>query len=300
MPHADRPILVLGAGGQVGRALVALLGDRCVGLDRSGADLAEPDRLPDVLDVHAPRAVINAAAYTLVDRAESEARLAATINGEAPGVIARWCAGAGVPLVHFSTDYVFPGDGETPWSESDDVAPLNTYGATKLFGERRIAEAGGRWLVFRTSWVYDATGRNFFTTMLRLMAERRELSIVADQHGAPTYAPHLAAAAVSALRTAEAATTFPSGIYHLCNAGETTWHGFACAIRDEARAHGVALDVETIAPITSAEYPVPATRPANSRLDTSKAHQTFGLSLPDWREGLAECMTIYEDHRPAV
>lgn len=300
MPHAERPILVLGAGGQVGRALVALLGKRCVGLDRGRADLAEPDHLPAVLDAHAPRAVINAAAYTLVDRAESEVQLAATINGEAPGVLARWCADAGIPLVHFSTDYVFPGDGATPFTESDAVAPLNTYGATKLFGERRIAEAGGRWLVFRTSWVYDATGRNFFTTMLRLMSERRELSIVADQHGAPTYAPHLAAATISALRTAEAAPAFPSGIYHLCGSGETTWHGFACAIRDEARARGMSLEIDSIEPITSAEYPVPATRPANSRLDTSKAHQIFGVSLPDWREGLAECMTVYEDHRPAV
>jgi dTDP-4-dehydrorhamnose reductase len=300
MPHADRRIVVLGAGGQLGRALVALLGESCIALDRGRADLSEPAALPGILESHAPSAVINAAAYTMVDRAETEVELASTINGEAPGAIARWCAEHEIPVVHFSTDYVFPGDGVKPWSETDAVAPLNAYGASKLAGERAIAEAGGRALIFRTSWVYDATGRNFFTTMMRLMSERTTLSVVADQHGAPTYAPHLAVAAIAALERASAATVFPSGLYHLCNAGETTWHGFVCAIRDEALERGIELAVEEIIAITSEEYPVPATRPANSRLNTNKAQQILGVSLPDWREGLTECMTIYEDHRPAV
>lgn len=299
MPHADGRILILGAGGQVGRALVEMLGDRCTGLGRSEADLAAPATLTEALEPYAPSAVINAAAYTLVDRAESEGHLASTINGESPGVIARWCAGRGVPLVHFSTDYVFPGTGSEPWVESDAVAPLNTYGATKLFGEQRIAEAGGRWLIVRTSWVYDAVGRNFFTTMLALMSERTTLSIVDDQHGAPTYASHLAAATIRALDSATAMPVFPSGVYHLCNGGETTWYGFACAIRDEAVARAIPLAIERIDPISSAEYPVPARRPANSRLNTSKAREILGVALPDWRDGLAECMNVYEDHRSA-
>jgi dTDP-4-dehydrorhamnose reductase len=286
----DRRIVVLGARGQVGRALLALLGNGAIGVDRSVADLEQPGALAETLDDIAPDAVINAAAYTQVDRAESEPELAMRVNCESPGVIARWCAARGIPFVHYSTDYVFDGSGERPWLETDPTGPLSIYGASKLAGERRIAEAGGRWLVFRTSWVYDAAGRNFVTTMLRLMGERPTLSIVADQHGAPTYAPHLAAATLAALDRAIAADEFPQGLYHLCGGGETTWHAFAAEIEHEARLRGMELAVESLVPITSDEYPTPATRPRNSRLNTNRAYETFGVRLPEWRRGLVECM----------
>jgi dTDP-4-dehydrorhamnose reductase len=294
MPDADARVLVLGAGGQVGRALVALLGERGRGLDRAHADLTFVDALPDVLATHGPSVVINAAAYTEVDRAESDIDTAMIVNAEAPGVIARWCAAEGIPFVHFSTDYVFDGAGDEPHRESDPVAPLSIYGASKLAGERRVAESGGDWLVVRTSWVYDAIGRNFLTTMLRLMRERSTLDVVDDQHGAPTYAPHLAAATLAALDRACAirrdGREYPRGIYHLCATGETTWHGFAVAIGDEARRRGIELAIEQIIPIPSDRYPVAAVRPKNSRLNTDKAHDVLGVRLPHWREGLTECI----------
>jgi dTDP-4-dehydrorhamnose reductase len=292
MRGSEHRVLVLGAGGQVGRALVAALGESAIGFDRDGADLSRPESLVERLDAHRPSSVINAAAYTQVDRAESEQALAMTVNGESPGIIARWCAARDVPFIHYSTDYVFDGSGSEPWDEDAPVAPLSVYGASKLAGEQGIAGAGGRWLVIRTSWVYDAVGRNFVTTMLRLMRERSELSVVADQHGAPTYAPHLTSATISALSAALAMPAFPRGIYHLCNAGETTWHGFASAIAESARARGMELAVERINAITSAEYPVPATRPKNSRLNTNKARRVLGVALPDWRQGLVECIEM--------
>jgi dTDP-4-dehydrorhamnose reductase len=285
-----REIMVLGAGGQVGRALVEALGPRAIALGRSDADYSRPTTLPAVLDRFKPAAVINAAAYTQVDRAESEYDEALRVNGEAPGILAGWCAAHDVPLVHYSTDYVFPGTGFRPWTETDAVGPLNAYGRTKLEGERRVAAAGGQWLIFRTSWVYDAIGRNFFTTMLRLGQERETLSVVADQHGAPTYAPHLAEATLRALERAMAQAEFPSGIYHLCHGGETTWHGFSEAIFAGARYRAHNLRVESVRPIASSEYPTPAKRPLNSRLDTSRALATFGVQLPHWLVGLDACL----------
>jgi dTDP-4-dehydrorhamnose reductase len=234
--------------------------------------------------------VINAAAYTQVDRAETEERLALTVNGEAPGLIAQWCAERAIPFVHFSTDYVFPGSGDRPWTEEDQPAPINAYGRTKLEGERRVAAAGGAWLIFRTSWVYDASGRNFVTTMLALGQERDTLRIVADQHGAPTYAPQLAAAVIAALDRARGMPVFPSGTYHLCNTGSTTWHGFAEAIFARAAADGMVLSVTSVEPIASASYPSPAQRPANSRLNTDKARKLLDVSMPSWQCGLARCM----------
>lgn len=283
-------ILITGSTGQVGRALVELAGERCIGLDRSQLDLSQPERLASCLEQWNPAAVINAAAYTQVDQAEKEEELARTINGEAPGVIARWCAARGIPFVHFSTDYVFAGNGERPWTEEDAVAPLNAYGRSKLEGEQQVAAAGGRYLIFRTSWVYDATGKNFVTTMLRLARERETLNVVADQHGAPTYAPQLAAATLTALEQAQSLAQFPSGIYHLCHSGETTWHGFAEAIFAAARGRGLDLKVQTVGAIPSSAYPVPAKRPENSRLNTAKAQQVLGVRLPDWHVGLSECM----------
>lgn len=294
MQHDSRRIAVLGAQGQVGRALVSKLVDECIAVDRAGADLAHPGLLPSILDRLNPSAVINAAAYTAVDRAEIERELAMTVNGESPGVIANWCAQRGIPMVHFSTDYVFPGTGSVPWREDDPVAPLNHYGATKLAGEIAIAEAGAKSLVLRTSWVYDSRGRNFVTTMLRLARERESLSIVADQHGAPTYAPHLTRAAIEALRNSAQLATFPTGIYHVCNSGETTWYEFALEIFAAARDRDIDLLVKDVAPIATADYKTPAPRPLNSRLDTQKASAVLGISLPHWRDGLFECMDDYE------
>lgn len=287
-------ILIFGANGQVGRALSAALGPACAALSREQADLADEGAVESALSAHAPRAVINAAAFTAVDAAETEVEAAHAVNAVAPAIMARYCAGRGIPFVHFSTDYVFDGSGSTPWREEDAPAPLGVYGAGKRAGEEAVRASGGKYLIFRTSWVYDAEGKNFFTTMMRLAREREELRVVNDQHGAPTYAPHLAAAALSGLEQACSMAEFPSGIYHLAAAGETTWHGFAEAIFSAARARGDALKIRRVQAISTAEYPLPAARPANSRLDCGKAKRVLGIALPSWQEGLSECMERYD------
>jgi dTDP-4-dehydrorhamnose reductase len=233
----------------------------------------------------------------VVDKAESEPKLAMRVNAEAVGQLAAWCKQRDIPLVHFSTDYVFDGRGSAPRKEVAATAPLNVYGETKLAGERAIAETGAKSLIFRTSWVYDAHGRNFFTTMLRLFAEKEELSVVSDQVGAPTYAPALAEAVISALSAALAAKTFPSGVYHLCHSGETSWHGFAEAIFALARSRVSGIRCGRINPISTADYPTPAKRPQNSRLDCAKAHRVFGVSLPNWEEGLQTCIEEKYGHK---
>ncbi|MEK6704358.1 MAG: dTDP-4-dehydrorhamnose reductase, partial [Bdellovibrionota bacterium] len=238
-------------------------------------------------------AIINAAAYTQVDRAEEEVESCRLINGEAPGVIAGWCAKKQIPFIHYSTDYVFSGNGDKPWREDDPVSPLSAYGQSKLLGEQTVAKAGGKWLIFRTSWIYDAKGKNFLQTMLRLAKEKDEINVVADQIGAPTYATHLAAATLRALDKALRSEPFPSGIYHLCNRGETSWHGFAEAIIASAKNSGISIRVNKVNAIQTKDYPTPARRPQNSRLCTDKAMRVFATELPDWGEGLSECMTIY-------
>lgn len=283
-------IAVLGAGGQVGRALVSLLGERGIGLSRVEADLADVQAVITTLEASQPDAVINAAAYTQVDKAESEAELATRINAEAPEALAAWCAKRDIPFIHYSTDYVFDGSGQKPWGEDDAAAPLSTYGRSKREGERGVEAAGGKYLIFRTSWVYDAEGKNFLNTMLRLGAEREALKIVDDQHGAPTYAPHLAQMTVAALDKASGMQAFPAGVYHAVNAGETTWCGFAKAIFARALEKQVPLAIKTVEPIPSVAYPTPAVRPLNSRLNCEKLHTVFGLSLPHWEQGLAEAM----------
>jgi dTDP-4-dehydrorhamnose reductase len=293
MTETDRKVLVLGAGGQLGRALMKKLGARGIGLTRAEADLGKPETLLGVLDGYSPEAVINAAAYTQVDRAEEEEQLAFCINGEAPGVIARWCAIKQVPFVHFSTDYVFDGSGSDPWLEEDPPSPLNAYGRSKLIGENLVEAAGGQWMILRTSWVYDAVGHNFFTTMLRLGKEREALRVVNDQYGAPTYAPHLAAEALQVLDRAVDLVEFPSDIYHLCGAGETTWSEFAGSIFAAARERGLELKVKTVEPIATADYPTPAQRPLNSRLDTSRIHDELSVQMPHWQVGLSECLNEY-------
>lgn len=296
-------IAILGASGQLGSALLQLCqktGRVARAFSREQIDLTHSEvlseRLTAVLGADVS-VVVNASAYTQVDKAESpvEAQIAHQVNGLSPGVLARWCAERDIPLVHFSTDYVFPGTGQTAWVETDVTQPLNAYGRTKLEGEHQIAQAGGKYLIFRTSWVYDGYGKNFLKTMLRLAADRTELSVVSDQVGAPTYAPHLALGSLTALDHALKLPSFPSGIYHLCNRGETTWHGFANAIFDLARKNGQSLRIEKVNAILSDAYPTPAKRPLNSRLNTSQVERVFGVALPDWKVGVQECISdIYK------
>jgi dTDP-4-dehydrorhamnose reductase len=286
-------ILVTGVTGQVGGALVERLrsGGTIIAADRALLDLARPDEIPAALDRMAPDLIINPAAYTAVDRAEDEAALAFRVNGEAPGALARWAAGRAVPLMHFSTDYVFDGAGSQPWREDDPTGPLSVYGASKLAGEDAVRAAGGPHLVIRTSWVYAAQGANFLRTIARLARERAELRIVVDQFGAPTSAGLIADAVFRIVATngANLAERFAGagGLVHLAAAGETSWHGFAAAIVDGLKARGVALAVAQVTPIATADYPTKARRPANSRLDLTRLKQIFGIETPHWEKAVA-------------
>jgi dTDP-4-dehydrorhamnose reductase len=280
--------LVTGAAGQVGGALVPALREQVptVASDRTLLDLARPWEIGSVLDQIEPELIINAAAYTAVDRAEDERDLAFRINADAPGAIARWAAGRGVPLIHFSTDYVFNGTGNRPWREDDPTGPLSVYGASKLAGEMAIRAAGGRHLIIRTQWVYAATGANFLRTIARLASERKELRIVADQYGAPTSARLIADVVATMIRSGPVPLTsrihLSGGLINVAACGETTWHGFTIAIVEGLRLRGINLTVETILPITTAEYPTKARRPANSRLDLTRLKEAFGVRTPKW------------------
>lgn len=286
-------ILLIGANGQVGWELARSLqplGD-VVACDRARADLSQPQTLAALVESVAPQIVVNAAAYTAVDRAEQETALAMTVNGEAPGVLAAAARKAGALFVHYSTDYVFDGSGDAPRDERAPVAPINAYGCSKLEGERAVAAAGGDWLVLRTSWVYAARGQNFVRTMLRLGAERETLRVVDDQVGAPTSARLIADATAQLLagaRHERRQGSFSPAILHLCAAGETSWHGFAQAIFDGWRglAGDSALKVRELVPIPTSGFPSPAARPGNSRLECSRVRERFELHLPDWRVGL--------------
>jgi dTDP-4-dehydrorhamnose reductase len=284
-------ILILGSGGQVGRALLAELGARARGLDFPDADFTKPDGLLQRVRALRPEAIINAAAYTAVDQAEKEEELARKINAGTPGALASLAGELGVPFVHFSTDYVYSGEGNRPRTEDEVPAPLNAYGRTKLEGDRLVAASGARHLILRTSWVYDAQGKNFLNTMLKLGAEREELSVVSDQIGAPTYAPDLARATLAALEKALALPEFPSAAYHLSASGETSWHGFAEAIFAEARGRGMPLKLRRLRAIPSGDYPTPARRPLNSRLSNAKIAERLGVRMPSWREGLVACFS---------
>jgi dTDP-4-dehydrorhamnose reductase len=289
---APAKILLLGCNGQVGWELqraLAPLGE-VVALDRHGApglcgDLTRPDALADTVRALCPAVVVNAAAHTAVDKAESEPELARTINTDAVAALAGAVAQTGAWLLHYSTDYVFDGSGTRPWREDDAPAPLSVYGRTKLDGEAAIRASGCRHLVLRTSWVYAARGGNFARTMLRLAAERERLTVVADQIGAPTGAELIADVSAHALRAALANPAL-AGTYHLAAGGEASWCDYARFVIDEARALGAELKVQEVAPIPTAAYPTPATRPLNSRLDTAKLRTAFGLTLPDWRSGV--------------
>jgi len=286
-------VVVTGVTGQVGAALLSALAGlvELVPADRSVLDLARPDTIGPALDRLLPDLLINPAAYTAVDRAEDERELAFRVNAEAPGAIARWAAGHAVPLVHFSTDYVFDGSGSRPWREVDAPRPLSVYGASKLGGETAVQAAGGPRLIVRTQWVYAASGKNFFNTIDRLARERKELRVVADQFGAPTSARVIAETVASIIgpngRSLAERFAAADGIVNVAATGETSWHGFAVAIVEGLRARGVVLEAEKIVAITTADYPTRAKRPANSRLDLTRLREIFAVEPPSWQQALA-------------
>jgi dTDP-4-dehydrorhamnose reductase len=286
-------ILLLGANGQVGTELrrsLAAVGD-LVAATRSGeldgracerADCDDPSGLAALVERVRPDVVVNAAAYTAVDRAEQERDAAWRVNAEAPRVLADACARHGARLVHYSTDYVFDGRGMRPYREDDPTAPLGVYGASKLAGEDAVRASGALHMIFRTAWVYAAHSHNFLRTMLRVGGERDVLRVVADQVGTPTPASLIADVTANALRHPSA----PAGTWHLTADGQTTWHGFAEAIFAGAVRRGLLPRAPMVEPITTADYPTPAARPAYSVLDTRKLRETFGISLPAWQDGL--------------
>jgi dTDP-4-dehydrorhamnose reductase len=294
MPHNDAAtpvVLITGSNGQVGFELqrsFAPLG-RVIALDRNTCDLSNVDALRRVVREYRPDVIVNPAAYTAVDRAESEPELAHAVNGVAPGVLAEEAHALGSLFIHYSTDYVFSGDHEVPYTEADPVGPRSVYGKSKLAGEQAVAAVGASALVLRTSWVAGAHGSNFAKTMLRLARERETFNVVADQFGAPTTASLIAdvtAQIVGRFWLHADRTSFPAGLYHLASAGETSWHLYAREVLSYASQRGAVLkaDPERVLPIPARDYPLPAPRPSNSRLDTTRLRSTFGIHLPDWKQ----------------
>ena len=284
-------VLVLGRNGQVGTALTQSLQGlgELITLDRAQLDLANQDAIRTALRELQPQMIINAAAYTAVDAAESDEATAFQINAEAPRVIAEESERLGATLIHYSTDYVFDGGKQGAWLEDDATAPLSVYGRSKLAGEQAITDVGGTHLILRTSWVYGRHGKNFLLTMLKLAETRDELAVVDDQMGAPTWAVTIADATAAIIRDSgePAQLAALSGVYHLCAGGHTSWFGFAEAIF----AHASVQRKPKLRPITTAEYPTPAKRPANSMLNTDKFRHTFG-DLPAWDDALQTCMKV--------
>ncbi|MGN4051351.1 dTDP-4-dehydrorhamnose reductase [Pseudomonas sp. SM4] len=289
-------ILLLGKNGQVGWELqrsLAPVGE-LIALDRHpvgslSGDLSDLDALRATIRQVKPDVIVNAAAYTAVDKAESDIELADRVNGLATQVMAQEAATLGAWLVHYSTDYVFSGEGLTPWRETDAVSPVNHYGASKLAGEQAIVASGCKHLIFRTSWVYAARGNNFAKTMLRLAKDRDTLGVIADQIGAPTGAELIADVTAQAIGQVLLRPEL-AGLYHLAAAGEVSWHGYASHVIDFAKANGEALAVTAINPIDTTAYPTPARRPLNSRLDTQKLRDNFSLHLPDWQSGVTRML----------
>lgn len=290
-------ILLFGKDGQVGWELqrsLAPLGE-LIALDSHSTELCGDFTnlagVAQTVQSVAPDVIVNAAAHTAVDKAESEPDLVRTINALAPGVLAQVAKRVNAWLVHYSTDYVFDGNGDKPWLETDATTPLSVYGATKLEGEQLIQKSHCLHLIFRTSWVYGTRGGNFAKTMLRLAQERDSLKVINDQIGAPTGAELLADVTAHALRAARRQPEM-SGLYHLVAAGETSWHGYASFVLDIARQSGIPLKVapETIQPVPTSAFPTPAKRPHNSRMDTAKLQRTFDLSLPQWQSGVARML----------
>lgn len=292
-------ILLLGKNGQVGwelqRALAPLGELVALDFDSPGplsADFSKPDSLAATVRAVAPNIIVNAAAHTAVDKAESEPDVARAINATAPGVLAREAAALGAWLAHYSTDYVFDGSGSTPWVEDSPTGPLSVYGRTKLEGEDAIRHSGARHLIFRTSWVYAARGGNFAKTMLKLAKERDKLTVIDDQIGAPTGADLLADITAHALRHALQHPEV-AGTYHAVAAGQTSWHGYARHVIEFARERGQPLQVapDAIAPVPTSAFPTPAKRPSNSRMSTAKLRGSFGLHLPAWQVGVERMLT---------
>jgi len=290
-------IMLIGANGQVGwelsRSLLPL--GEVVALNRTQCDLSRPETLPAVVQKIKPDVIVNAAAYTAVDKAEEEKELATIINGTSVGVLAEEAKKLNALLIHYSTDYVFDGTKQTPYTEEDIPNPINAYGRSKLIGEQAIQQAGCDHLILRTTWVYAARGKNFLKTMLRLAQEREELKIVADQYGAPTWARNIADVTAHVLATAKRerlAGKFTSGTYHLSASGKTTWHGFASAIIERARhvAPAGTIKVNRVLPISTEDYPLPAERPKDSQMDSSSLTASFGVTMPDWYHAMELCI----------
>jgi dTDP-4-dehydrorhamnose reductase len=287
-------ILVAGGQGQLARALVeqahAREGVQLVAMGRPQLDLCAPDTILRAIDAVRPDLVVNAAAYTAVDKAESDEAAAFALNCDAAAALAAAAKAAGCPIVHVSTDYVFDGANAWAYVETDPTGPTGVYGRSKLAGEAAVMNANPEHLIVRTAWVYAPYGNNFLKTMVRLARERPELRVIADQRGNPTYAPHLAAAMLAVATQLGARDRPPAwGIYHAASSGETTWHGFAAAIVEAGKRLGVPQ--VPVTPITTADYPTPSKRPANSCLDCSKLEHTFGVHLPPWQQGVHECMS---------
>ena len=291
-------ILLTGCNGQVGWELARTLPTlgQVVATDSQSLNLADGEAIHRVVAEVRPQIIVNAAAHTAVDKAESERHRARAVNAIAPGLLAEAATRHGAVLVHYSTDYVFDGSGSALWREEDPSAPLNVYGASKLEGEHAIRERCRRHLIFRTSWVYGLRGANFLLTMRRLMGERPELKIVDDQIGAPTWCRHLAEATAQVLAQVASAARGadkpePWGVYHMTNAGEPSWHGFATAIQElDTTARLPDGSPARLLPIPSQDYPTPARRPLNSRLDNGKLERVFGIRLPHWRDALSLCL----------
>lgn len=287
-----KKILLTGVSGQVGHALLPNIHSQyqVVALSRDALDLSNCDEIRRVVQEVKPDLIINPAAYTSVSKAESESDLAHAINAIAPRVFAEEASKLNAALIHFSTDYVFDGNKNTPYVETDAVNPVNVYGVTKLAGEEAIRSVGLPHMILRTSWVYGAYGKNFLKTILRLAKERDKLSIIADQFGAPTSSQSIAAAMFELLGMWQCEQEKETGIYHFTNTGSTSWHGFASEIVSEySRLNGkpeLSVEAADISKIATAEYPIVALRPVNSRLDNRKLKQTFGVQLRDWQDGL--------------
>ncbi|HVY85329.1 MAG TPA: dTDP-4-dehydrorhamnose reductase [Caulobacterales bacterium] len=283
-------VLVFGKSGQLAQALAECAGDdvSIVALGRGACDLTQTSAIAMAIADAAPDAVINAAAYTAVDKAESEPEAAEALNALAPAAMAAACAARGVPFVHVSTDYVFDGAKSAPYIESDPIAPQSAYGRSKAGGERDVLASGARAAILRTSWVYSAHGANFVKTMLRLAATRDEIGVVADQFGRPTWARDLADACLASAKALVAGKDEAAGVFHYAGGGDATWADFAEAIFAEAARRG--LPNARVKRITTADYPTPAKRPANSRLDTTKIEAALGIRARPWREALALCM----------
>lgn len=283
-------MLLLGQHGQVSQELQrALQGAGALTvLGREQLDLAQPALIRQHVQNLRPELIINAAAHTAVDQAESEPELAFAINATAPGILAEVAAELGAPLIHYSTDYVFEGNHTAPYRESDATHPLSVYGRSKLAGEQAIQAVGGMHLILRTSWVYSQHGKNFLLTMQRLLQERESLSVVNDQIGAPTWAGTIAQATAQLIEQWRSGQAGPWGVYHLTAQGETSWFGFTSAIATHLRNQG--KRVATLQPIPSSAYPTPARRPLNSRLDCSRLQQDWHVQLPDWQAALEQCL----------